>query len=110
MVMNEVKGQPVAKKPSGGRVADYGDMKWAEKYNETPHEHKARKKAKGEQDMQGLVEDAIANALTGLIPAMMQWLSDWINGGRVGPCPVPSMGSSNSANMASEPIINTLVS
>jgi hypothetical protein len=60
--------------------------------------------------MQGLVEDAIAKALTVLIPSMMQWLSDWINGGRVGPCPVPSMGSSNSANMASEPIVNTLVS
>jgi hypothetical protein len=36
MAMNEVKGQPVTKKPSGGHVADYGDVKWAEKYNETP--------------------------------------------------------------------------
>jgi hypothetical protein len=30
MAMNKVKGQPVAKKPLGGRVASYGDVKWAE--------------------------------------------------------------------------------
>jgi hypothetical protein len=96
MAMNEVKGQLVENKLSGGRVASYGDVKWTEKYNETPHERKARNKAKGEQDMQGLVEDAIEKALAGLIPAMMQSLSDWIDGGRVGPCPVPSMGGNNS--------------
>jgi hypothetical protein len=36
MEMNEVKGQPVAKKPSGGRVADYGDVKWAENTTRPP--------------------------------------------------------------------------
>jgi hypothetical protein len=59
--------------------------------------------------MQGLVEDAIAKALIGLIPAMMQSLLDWINGGRVGLCPVPSMGGSNSANVVSEPVVITPV-
>ena len=111
MAMNEVKGVTVSKKPSGGRVVGHGKAKWGEYYHEDAVTRKERKKlteahvsaeiAKVPQ----LVQDEVAKVITSIFPHMVQSIGNWIDGGRIGPCPVPSLTGSNSINAAPAPVV-----
>ena len=42
----------------------------------------------------------MAKTVTSLLPTLLEWLGNWNVGGRQGPCLIPSMVSSHSANTA----------
>ena len=47
-----------------------------------------------------IVQDNLAITLTSFLPTLVESIANWSAGGRVGPCPIPSMVSSHSNNAA----------
>ena len=94
--LNKVKGRDLDKPPSGGRVVGHGKVLWCDYYAEDKETRKERKKRKQED----IVNELVAKALVGFLPSVVTSVTDWIDGGRQGPCPVPNFGG-NTANTAS---------
>jgi hypothetical protein len=110
-VLNKVMEKPVSQKPEHGRVVGAGGgCKWDYYYHEDTATRKERKRleqldvreelATVKANMPQLVQDEVAKTITALLPTMMQSISTWIEGGRQGPFPMPSLGASNSTNGA----------
>ena len=94
--LNKVKGRDLDKPPSGGRVVGHGKALRCDYYAEDKETRKERKKRKQED----IVNELVAKALVGFLPSVVTSVTDWIDGGRQGPCPVPNFGG-NTANTAS---------
>ena len=84
-------------------MVGHGKALWYDYYAEDKEMRKERKKPKQEAELAKvpeMVNDLVAKALAGMLPTIMTSVTDWIDGGRQGPCTVPNFGG-NTANTAS---------
>lgn len=118
--VNVIKGRPKLKPPtSAGRVLGEGlSVKWSDKFGK-PERGKKSLNADESRELQELrekvaqipqlVEKQVQEKMTSFIPTIVEALGSWEAAGRVGPPPIPSMGS-NSNNAAApnvRPAANT---
>ena len=93
--LNKVNGRDLDKPPSGGRVVGHGKALWCDYYSKDKETRKERKKCKQDvelEKMPEMVNDLVAKALVGFLPTIVTSVTDWIDGDRQGPCPVPKIG------------------
>ena len=112
--MNRAKKiEPVTKKPStAGRLAGLGGKNWVDHFGPPPRTHVAPSGRSEEENREvqelkaqvaripQIVQDNLAITLTSFLPTLVESIANWSAGGRVGPCPIPSMVSSHSNNAA----------
>ena len=112
--MNRAKKiEPVTKKPSSaGRLAGLVGKNWVDHFGPPPRTHVAPSGRSEEENREvqelkaqvaripQIVQDNLAITLTSFLPTLVESIANWSAGGRVGPCPIPSMVSSHSNNAA----------
>ena len=110
--MNRAKKiMPVTKKSSSaGHLAGFGAKNWVDHFGPPPRTRLERRGDEENRDVQELkeqvawipqiVQDNLAITLTSILPTLVESIANWSVGGRQGPCPIPSMVSSQSNNAA----------
>lgn len=127
--MNVVQNRPVTQQPYRGRVVGAGTgHRHSHYYPETKLSREERKRLEAEQLKEELkssvkesinmeIQDQVAKQVNAILPTLQASIVSWIDGGRKGPMPMISLGSSHSLNVgpnvdapaaAANPAANTL--
>ena len=111
---NTVKNVSPTKGPHRGRMVGAGSgHKHAFYYPETKEERKQRKSsveaslrkelATVKDNIPVQVQDTVAKTINAILPTLCETIRNWFEGGRQGPFPMISLGSSNSINV--QPVV-----